>query len=450
MNLFDELGQKVEYDKDKIPVLELFIIDSKCFYCYCNLYKMNQVTRLFLISHEADLVFAYYNTPDSNKKMEKISNIIGNFNNSYSQLISIGFSFQDILKFTYSEFYDICSVIDNIHHKKYFWRRINKKNSKKLLVDSNEQIIYFKNEKNTCSFTHNFAHINIPLYLFEYVDKYIEISHRITHKKIIVIAGMECNNKSAYIAQQEKYEEWKKKREERQKFVEEIKENQESKIYIIEENSKVFSIPNNENSYKKVVPQVIKEQKHRINYTDFVIRCTIFKCAFKKHTIEDINASIDIMNISANKIISMIIPAGYCSDCNKYFIMESTYQKIFSKGLPLCKIIDEREKIKESFISVSNKWGAQESILKQYGYSVSATDNLSDTKRQKILAVIIDIEALRKVEIIGYLRYFIRIHQADPRFEKAISKWNSDIDFTEEYNKGHYTTYKVSGLKKKW
>lgn len=50
----------------------------------------------------------------------------------------------------------------------------------------------------------------------------------------------------------------------------------------------------------------------------------------------------------------------------------------------------------------------------------------------------------------GYLKYFICIHQSDSRFEKAISKWNNDIDFVSEYNKGHYTTYKVSGLKKNW
>ena len=446
MNLLNELTQKVEYDNREISIIELFIIDSKYFYCHLHLYRINQVTKLFLISHEADLVFAYYTTVEPEQKNEKISKIIDNFIHSYNLLITSGFTFQTILKYTYLEFYDISSVIDDIRHKKYFWRRIVNKASTQILADLNDQIIYFLKEKNKYTFKKNMTVTNIPDYFFKYVNQYIERTHRITHKKII-ISGMKYNNTSTYIYQQKKYEEWKKKREEQLKYVENIKNRQESKIQIVEEKTETLTyIP------AKSIPPVTEIKEHKLDYNDFIIRCSIFKCSFRQHEIIDIDASIDIMNINTNNIISMIISAGYCSNCNKYFIMDSTYHKIFSKGLPLCKIVDERELAYKGVVSVPalNKWGAQESILKQYGYNVSAITNLSDTKRQKILAVIIDIEALTKVEIIGYLRYFIRIHKTDSRFEKAISKWSNDIEFTEEYNKGHYTTYKVSGLKKKW
>lgn len=443
MNLLKELNQKIEYDNNEISILELFIKDSKYFYNSVHLFKIHRVTKLFLISHEADLVFASYNSLDITDKKEKINNIIDKFNISYNMLISIGFSFQVILSYTYFEFYDLSSIIDEIHHKKYFWRRIITKKEKKLLVDSNEQIIYFIKEKNTYTFRHNLVTINIPIYLFQYVDEYIEKSHRISHKRIIISGTLYNKDKNQYIQQQQKYDEWKSVREEQIKFTKEVREKQESKIQINK------AIPENIFVNNKEVSQNLEKPKHKLNCNDFIIRCTIFKCAFKQHKIVDIDASIDIINISTNNTISMIIPAGYCSNCNKYFIMDTTYLKIFSKGLPLCKIIDERT-YKISSMSTPNKWGAQESILKQYGYNVSAIENLTDTKRQKILAIIIDINALTKVEIMGYLKYFIRIHQSDSRFEKAISKWNNDIDFVSEYNKGYYTTYKVSGLKKNW
>ena len=50
---------------------------------------------------------------------------------------------------------------------------------------------------------------------------------------------------------------------------------------------------------------------------------------------------------------------------------------------------------------------AQESILKQYGYSVSKTEDLSDTVRQKILAVLIDNHIITKNDIISYLDFLL-------------------------------------------
>ena len=49
---------------------------------------------------------------------------------------------------------------------------------------------------------------------------------------------------------------------------------------------------------------------------------------------------------------------------------------------------------------------AQESILKQYGYNVSKTEDLSDTVRQKILAVLIDNHMLQRM-ILLVIRFFV-------------------------------------------
>lgn len=452
MNPLDELYQKVEYFDGEITILDLFIKDPVFFRNNCGSYEISQISRLFLISHQIDLSFNYYCTPDMFDKLIKYNNIADEFIKAYNNFIVAGFSFNSIIKYTYTEFYTISSIIDAVHNKKYFWRRINKSSSKKLFANINTQTLCLTKTKEEYSLIYNYMCIHIPSYLFQYIDEYIEKSHRITHKKIIVSGMLYRSEKDRqkYLEQQRKRYERQQEREKQIEIVqrEKGKATSEFSQEISEEITPDNSVKpeNNTNNFENNI-----NKTYQIKHNDFIIRCTIFQCSFKQHLILDIDASIDIMDISTNNTTSMIVPAGYCSNCNRYFIMDSTYNKIFTKGLPLCKIIDKRDKLSKSkFILNPEKWGAQESILKQYGYSVSAIDNLSDAKRQKILAVIIDIEALTKVEIIGYLRYFIKIHKSDLRFEKAISKWNSDIEFIEEYNKGHYTTYKVSGLKKNW
>lgn len=453
MNPLDELYQKVEYVDGEITILDLFIKDPVFFRNNCNLYKINQISRLFLISHQIDLSFNYYCTPNIFDKLIKYNNIVAEFIKAYNNFIATGFSFNSIIKYTYTEFYTISSIIDDIHNKKYFWRRITKSYSKKLIANIHTQTLCFTKTKEEYTLVYDYIHINIPYYLFKYVDEYIEKSNRVTHKKIIVSGMLYRSEKDRleYLERQRKRYERQKEREEKIKIVQ--KERQKITSDFSQETSEEIVIPDNniKSTNDKNECENYVKKSHQIKHNDFIIRCAIFQCSFKQHIISDIDASIDIMDISTNDTISIVVPAGYCSNCNKYFIMDSSYNKIFSKGLPLCRIIDKRDKVsKNALVSCPEKWGSKESILKQYGYNVSVIDNLSDTKRQKILAVIIDIEALTKVEVIGYLRYFIRIHKNNPRFEKAILKWNNDIEFIEEYNKGHYTTYKVSGLKKNW
>lgn len=188
-------------------------------------------------------------------------------------------------------------------------------------------------------------------------------------------------------------------------------------------------------------------KSYKINYNDFVICSAIFICSNRNHTIIDINASIDIVNISKNMLETITIPAGYCCDCKKYFIMEPTYNTIFKHGIPLCKIVDEKN-FQKSTLS-DDGWGAKESILKQYDYNVSSAVGLSSTKRQQILSIMVDVGALTKVEIIGYLKYFIHVHRNDQKFDMAISKWKEDIQFISSYKKGNFITYKINSIKRK-
>lgn len=65
------------------------------------------------------------------------------------------------------------------------------------------------------------------------------------------------------------------------------------------------------------------------------------------------------------------------------------------------------------------------------------------------LAVIIDNKIMSKSEIISYLDFFINQRSSIPRMEVAISKWEADRDFVENYKIGHYIQFGVKAIYRK-
>ena len=127
-----------------------------------------------------------------------------------------------------------------------------------------------------------------------------------------------------------------------------------------------------------------------------------------------------------------------------YFILDSTYQNLKRKGIILCRVSDEKAYEKNGYVNEMHL--AQESLLMQYGYNVSQIEDLSSMRRQKILAILIDNKIMSKSEIISYLDFFIRQRSSDSRMEIAISKWEADREFVEEYRRGQYTKFGVKAI----
>ena len=188
-----------------------------------------------------------------------------------------------------------------------------------------------------------------------------------------------------------------------------------------------------------------KEKNRTIGLKDFLVRGNTFKCTHKKHIIENVEAMINI-DIDG-KVEQTRISAGYCEQCKVYFILDSTYQNLKKKGIILCRITDEKVYMKGG--SVNGTQLAQESILMQYGYNVSQTEGLTATRRQKILAVMIDNKILSKSEIISYLDFFISQRSSMPNMGIAISKWEDDREFVENYRVGHYSKFGVNAIHRK-
>ena len=181
----------------------------------------------------------------------------------------------------------------------------------------------------------------------------------------------------------------------------------------------------------------------KIGFKDFVVRSNVFKCTHDKHKIDNVVAEIYIDEDGKRHLEK--ISAGYCPQCNIYFIMESTYENLKRRGIILCRISDRKNYMKMIYSANGLKL-AKESILMQYGYNVSQIKGLSKLRRQKILAVIIDNDVLSKSEIISYLDFFIRQRSHMSNMETAISKWEEDEEFVEHYRIGEYTKFGVNAI----
>ena len=128
-----------------------------------------------------------------------------------------------------------------------------------------------------------------------------------------------------------------------------------------------------------------------------------------------------------------------------YFILESTYQMLKNKGTPLCRVSDEKAYLMGSTFINGMKL-ASESLLMQYGYNVSQQEGLTETRRHKILALLIDNKIMTKSEIISYIDFFISQRQGRSMYEVAIHKWSTDRDCVEEYKSGSYTRIGIGGI----
>ena len=192
---------------------------------------------------------------------------------------------------------------------------------------------------------------------------------------------------------------------------------------------------------------ITSEGAEPITAHDFVVRLSVLRCRHKNHHVQDIQAVVT--TISRQGTVSRItVPAGYCPDCNTYFIMDSVYQRIKHCGVPICRTMDEK-----AYTSGPSDEGdadspyanlAQESVLRQFGYTVNQAEDLPAVQRRNILAAIVDYEVLTKNDIISYLEYFInnsknqRNKDGSLRFAVALSRWREDKDWISSYKMGSF------------
>lgn len=188
---------------------------------------------------------------------------------------------------------------------------------------------------------------------------------------------------------------------------------------------------------------------YNIQYKDFVIVSTakINECEKNNHNITKMQVDVPIVYKNSN-IEETTITAYHCTDCKLYYITDNDYINISKKGSMLCQHMtwnDYKEYIKnlESGFIGFNK----ESLLKRYGYSVSQIDGLKETERHTILSYIIEVSPKDdngniwdKNMIVWFLKNQIKMH---PHFEKAVEKWECDLEFLEDYSHSNPIVIKI-------
>ena len=171
-----------------------------------------------------------------------------------------------------------------------------------------------------------------------------------------------------------------------------------------------------------------------IYFEDFVTISNSTFCVSNNHFYETIQAQVNILRKDGT-LKSVTVPAGYCRDCKKYTLGMWQFEKLRKMGIILCRMIQESPKYTKH-IDSEYPYLAQESKLKQCGYSVNKVDDLSDDQRKQLLICLLESRTFEKAQIINHLSWLIQTKEGLDHMEDAIAKWKMDRLFVDSYKMG--------------
>lgn len=191
--------------------------------------------------------------------------------------------------------------------------------------------------------------------------------------------------------------------------------------------------------------------KAKVNETlftakDFVVRTSVFNCARTGHDISDITARVKVL-LPDGSVEQFETPAAYCKTCGVYYLLESCYNRITTKGIPVCRVITE-----DVFAEIQS--GAkplnEESMLHSLGYNVNADTALTDEQRRAILTTVIENNLLTQAEILSHLDFLISFSRCNENMAEAREKWEKDRLFLSGYRANRSKTNIKSITKKNY
>ena len=192
--------------------------------------------------------------------------------------------------------------------------------------------------------------------------------------------------------------------------------------------TKEFQLSFEEERSEKIRELCSLLKTQNIPVENFLIRTTAMQCINREHHLQRIKA---LVYIDTGKTIKKEkIEAGFCVECNQYFITEIEYQKLCRKGRACCRVVTLPEYQKISKVKDFNLAGI--SLLRSYGYNVNVQTNLSDMERRRILSFIVENKIESVDRIIGFIEWLIR-RNSSPKLQAARLKWNRDLDYMRRY-----------------
>ena len=165
----------------------------------------------------------------------------------------------------------------------------------------------------------------------------------------------------------------------------------------------------------------------------FVIKSHDYACRSKGHRIRDINAVAMVLD-KANNIVDHRVAAAFCEECDMLYMTPHAFEQLKKSGIPLFRTEDTTKKRSTNHNIFSDF--ATESLLRQLGYTVSQAEGLTEGQRHGLLTLIIRSEIISRWEIAEHLEQLINLNGNSYSKDMgiAISKWENDLAFLDEYN----------------
>lgn len=175
---------------------------------------------------------------------------------------------------------------------------------------------------------------------------------------------------------------------------------------------------------EKSIPRI------KIKYRDCVCCKNDFYCE-KNHSVEDIIAIIDVCN-QEGKICQESLAAGYCKNCDKYFVLRGSIDNLLRKKLaPLCEFSGYYKNEECG----NGKYNALNTKSKLYllNYNVSKKIGYTTQQRWGILETIIKENKMTQKNVLSYLYWYLDTRKEMMNMDEAIAKWTEDAKHIENY-----------------
>ena len=144
----------------------------------------------------------------------------------------------------------------------------------------------------------------------------------------------------------------------------------------------------------------------------------------------------------------MKINVNYCETCRKFFINKMDFDEFCKRhGIMLGNFSVKELNFSKGFNGMYKL--ADESPLHYCGYNVNKQKGLTESDRHKILANIIDFNIMKKTEIIEYLHFYINNIGNRANMNLAVSKWEDDLYFVNNYRINKQKSYRIDKIRQK-
>lgn len=142
------------------------------------------------------------------------------------------------------------------------------------------------------------------------------------------------------------------------------------------------------------------------------------------------------------------INVNYCANCKKFFINRIDFDEFCKRhGIMLGNFSVKELNFSKGFNGMYKL--ADESPLHYCGYNVNKQKGLTESDRHKILANIIDFNIMKKTEIIEYLHFYINNIGNRANMNLAVSKWEDDLYFVNNYRINKQKSYRIDKIRQK-